>query len=292
MGLFFGTLVSGIAVGLLYGLLAFSIVFLFKTTGVANFAVGSMATMATFFVFHLISASSLAPITAFVLGLAAAVGLGALLYVLAIRPREDAGTINLVIRTIALYLLLFAITNRFWSEGQPFAFPSLLPLGTFAIGDVAVPYHAVGILVVAAVLSVALACFFRYTSLGLQFLAMAERPDVARLLGVRTRRLSCLAWAISGGIAAIVGVLIAPTSLLSSDMMDTFLLFAFTAAVVGGLTSLFGAFAGGVVVGCLSNLTIVYAGQDAATVVVFLLLVGTLLLKPEGIFGSPAVVRL
>jgi branched-chain amino acid transport system permease protein len=289
MTLLIASVISGIAVGLLYGLLAFSIVFLYKTTGVANFAMGNMATFAAFVVFHL-----LGPLGggAMVAGLAGAALLGLAIYGLALRLNDRAGLLNAVMRTLAIYLFLAALMNRFWAEGQPFTFPSLLPKGSFELGGVTVAWASLAILGIAGLLSLCFVLLFTRTSLGVQFLGLAERPDVARLLGVRTRRLSALAWMISGVIAMVVGVLVAPMALLSSDMMEHFLLFAFTAAIVGGLNSLSGAFVGGIVVGCVSNISIVYLGQDAALFAVFLLLVGVLLARPDGLFGTAVVHRL
>jgi branched-chain amino acid transport system permease protein len=286
MSLLIASAISGVAVGLLYGLLAFSIVFLYKTTGVANFAMGNMATFATFVVFHLMGP------WAAVAGLGAAALLGLAIYGLALRFNDDAGMLNLVMRTLAIYLFLFAVMNRFWAAGQPFAFPALLPEGSIEVSGITVAKSSIGILLIAGLLSVVFYVLFTRTSLGVQFIGMAERPEIARLLGVRTRLLAAVAWAISGVIALIVGVLVAPTALLSSEMMDHFLLFAFTAAIVGGLNSLFGALVGGIVVGCVSNITIVYASQDASIFAVFLLLVAVLLVRPDGLFGTAVVHRL
>jgi branched-chain amino acid transport system permease protein len=286
MSLLVATAVSGVAVGLLYGLLAFSIVFLYKTTGVANFAMGNMATFATFVVFHLLGP------WATVVGVVAAALLGLAIYGLALRYNDGVGVLNLVMRTLAIYLFLFAVMNRFWAEGQPFAFPALLPEGSIELAGVAIAKSSIGILVIAGMLSLAFYLMFTRTSLGVQFMGVAERPEIARLLGVRTRLIAALAWSISGVIGLIVGVLVAPTALLSSEMMDHFLLFAFTAAIVGGLNSLFGALVGGIVVGCVSNITIVYAGQDASIFAVFVLLVAVLLVRPDGLFGTAVVHRL
>jgi branched-chain amino acid transport system permease protein len=286
--LFIASMVSGIAVGLLYGLLAFSIVFLYKTTGVANFAMGNMATFATFVVFHLSAALGGWAVLA---GFVPAALLGLAIYGLALRVNDDAGALNAVMRTLAIYLLLAAVMNRFWAEGQPFSFPSLLPRGSFELGGVTVAWASLAILGIAGFLSLLFALLFTHTGLGVQFLGLAERPDVARLLGVRTRRLAALAWLISGLVAMVVGVLVAPMALLSSDMMEHFLLFAFTAAIVGGLNSLPGAFVGGIIVGCVSNISIVYLGQEAALIAVFLLLIVVLLARPDGIFGTAVVYR-
>lgn len=289
MTLLIASLISGVAVGLLYGLLAFAIVFLYKTTGVANFSMGNMATFATFVVFHF-----LGPLGAWaaLAGLVAAALLGLAVYTLGLRINDNAGTLNAVMRTLAIYLFLAAVMNRFWAEGQPFVFPSLLPRGSFSLGGVTVAWASLAILAVAAVLSLLFALLLTRTGLGVQFLGLAERPDVARLLGVRTRRLAALAWVIAGLVAVVVGVLVAPMALLSSDMMEHFLLFAFTAAIVGGLNSLWGALVGGIVVGCVSNVAIVYLGQDAALIAVFLMLVSVMLVRPDGLFGTAVVHRL
>lgn len=289
MTLFIASVASGVAIGLLYGLLAFSIVLLYKTTGVANFAIGNMATFATFVVFHLMASTGG---VASLIGLAAAGLLGAAIYVLIMRPNDEAGTLNLVMRTLALYLFLSAFMNRFWATGQPFTFPSFLPRQSFDVGGVTIGWSSIAILAIAVVLSAGFYLVFTRTPIGVQFLALAERPDVARLLGVRTKRLAMLAWVTSGVIAMIVGTLVAPGALLSSDMMEHFLLFAFTSAVVGGLNSLAGAFVGGIVVGCVSNVSIVYFSQDAALFTVFVLLVTVLLARPDGFFGYSVVRRL
>src|SRR3981081_4682621 len=149
MSLLVASAISGVAVGLLYGLLAFSIVFLYKTTGVANFAMGNMATFATFVVFHLMGP------WAAVAGLGAAALLGLAIYGLALRFNDDAGMLNLVMRTLAIYLFLFAVMNRFWAAGQPFAFPALLPEGSIEVSGITVAKSSIGILLIAGLLSVA-----------------------------------------------------------------------------------------------------------------------------------------
>ena len=92
MTLLLATLISGVAVGLLYGLLAFCIVFLFKTTGIANFAMGNMATFATFIVYHLMALTGFGLVAAVLAGMLAAAALGAFIYIIALRPNDDAGT--------------------------------------------------------------------------------------------------------------------------------------------------------------------------------------------------------
>ncbi|MFO6453042.1 MULTISPECIES: branched-chain amino acid ABC transporter permease [unclassified Aeromicrobium] len=293
MSLFIGTLIAGIALGLLYGLLGFSIVVLHKATGVANFAQGALAMLASFLVVKLGDGFSLSLGVSIVLTAVLMVFIGSAIYALVLRPMDDAGTLNITIRTFGVLMLITAVVNIFWSEGQPFSFPSVFPDGVaLNIGQVAISWLTVGTIIVAGILVAACGVVFNRTRLGLTFLALAERPEIARLLGVKTRRLSLIAWAFASLVAVVVGVLVAPSILVSSNMMDGFLLFSFAAAVVGGLDSLGGAFVGGLIVGAVSSVSSVYASHEMAAVLIFALVLVSLVVRPQGIFGRAALERL
>lgn len=250
MDLLVGSLLYGVAYGALYGLLGFAIVLLYKSTGIANFGQGNLGTLAAFIVFTLAVRQGVPLWLSVILGFVAAILAGAVAYLGILRPFDRADHINATMRTLGIYLLLFAVVNFQWAEGQPFNFPSIFPQSAaLTIGGNSVSWLTLGTIGVALALSGFFAWFFRRTRTGLQFLALASRPDIAQLLGVRTRRLTLFAWAASAAVSLIVALLIAPVSLLTTDMMDFFLLYAFTAAIVGGLTSLVGVFVGGLMVG-------------------------------------------
>jgi branched-chain amino acid transport system permease protein len=160
------------------------------------------------------------------------------------------------------------------------------------LGDAVVSWASVGIAATAIVLAAAFALFFSRTDLGLLFLGLSERRDIAGMLGVPTRRLSMIAWMIAAVISVLVGVLLAPTALLSRDMMEPYMLLAFTAVVIGGLTSLYGVFVGGIIVGVVNNLMSLYFSSDAAVLAVFVLLLLVLGFRPQGIFGDREIERL
>ncbi|HEX7163658.1 MAG TPA: branched-chain amino acid ABC transporter permease [Trebonia sp.] len=293
MELALSAIVSGIAVGVLFGLLAFSVVLLFKSTGVANFAQGNMAMFSTFIVARVFMAQfglSLWP--ALILGAVAATAFGALVYIAVIRPGDNAGALNLTVRTLGVYLLLYAIVQKIWGVGSPYGFPSVFPSTRWQIGQVSVALSSIGILVVCLALVGLFALFFMKTTWGLQMRAMADNPAIARLLGVRTRWLTVGAWSAAGLIALIVGVLAAPTTLVAPEMMELYLLAAVTAAIVGGLSSLPGALVGGVIVGVISNVCAAEIGSEIAIVPVFALLVAILLIRPNGLFGRDVISRL
>jgi branched-chain amino acid transport system permease protein len=292
MGLVGAAAISGVAVGFVYGMLAFSIVLLFKASGIPNFAQGNIATFGTFIVYLLAVRTGLPLPAAIVLGFVGTAALGLAIYVGSILPRGDAGTLNLAIRTLAVYLLLFAVMNLFWGVGQPFAFPRFLPAASVSVAGVSVSLLSMVTVAAAVVLGGAFWLLYNRTATGLLLRGIADRPEVARLLGADTARLSGLAWLLAGLVAVVVGLLTVPTALLSTDMMDSFFLYAFTAALLGGMTSLPGAFVGGVVVGVVSNVVTVLRGQEISILAIFGLLIVVLLVRPDGLFGHGVVERL
>jgi branched-chain amino acid transport system permease protein len=291
--IFLTALISGIGVGLLYGLLAFAVVLLYKSTGVANFAQGNIATLGAFFVWALVVRDFKLPLYA---GIAVAFVLtaivGMLMYLVIMRPRDRAGELNLAARTLATYLLIFAIINDVWGAGQPFSFPNVFPTGSIKPGGVYIPWATVGILAVAIVLTAFFWAFFRYSSVGLLLRGLAENPQIARMLGARTQLLATVAWAVAAGVSVIVGVLVAPGAELSSGMMDQYLVFAFVGAIIGGITTLPGAYVGGIAVGVISSIATQYGNVSLPSVLVFGVLLLVLFVRPYGIFGKPTLERL
>jgi branched-chain amino acid transport system permease protein len=289
--LFISVLVSGVAIGLIYGILGFSTVFLYKTTGVINFAAGNMGMFGAFVVYRLYTG----PVTQWWLavlgGLVGAALLGALLYVVTIRPREDAGSLNLLARTVAIYLLLFAVVDKYWGDGQPFDFRSSLPSGGGTAAGIYISWSDVGTALICLVLAVVGSILMLRTPTGLQFLALADNPRAARLLGLRVNRLAMIAWALVGLIGILAAMVIAPRQLLSSRMMEPVLLNAFAGVIIGGIKSLGGAFAGGIIIGVATNIVATYLGSDLAVVASFVVLISFLLVRPHGIFGTAQVRR-
>lgn len=293
MGLFLGAAANGVASGVLYGLLAFAIVLLYKSTGVANFAQGNLGTFATFVVYKLAGSHGMPLGPAVIIGIVAGAAVGALSYGVGLRPVDNASHLNLTLRTLGLYLLLLAIMNYAWSAGQPFAFPKIFPTArAFGIGEAVVSWYEVCTVLLAAAMATGFVLIFRYTRVGRLAIGVSDRPEIAHLLGVSVRRVTLAAWTVSSAVALAVAIVAAPATLLSTTMMDLYLLFAFTSAVVGGLTSLVGAFVGGLLVGLVNSIASVYVNSDLAALCVFCLPLIVLSIRPNGIFSSVGVERL
>lgn len=291
MGILTAAIVSGIVVGILLGLFGFGIVFLYKSTGVANFAQGSLATLGGFLTYRTMVETGVGLPLALLASIVLSAIIGAVIYWLVMRPHGH-NRLNLMIRTLGLQMLLLAVIEHFWSQGQPFTFPSLFAQApAFIVGQTVLSWASIGIAATSLALVAAFALFFTRTDLGLLFLGLSERRDIANMLGVPTQRLSMFAWMTAASLSVVVGVLLAPTALLSSEMMEPYMLLAFTSVVIGGLTSLYGAFIGGIVVGVMNNLVTLYISSDAAVICVFVLLLVVLGLRPQGLFGEREIER-
>jgi len=121
--------------------------------------------------------------------------------------------------------------------------------------------------------------------------ATAQNRVAGSLVGVRVGRMLAMGWALSAMVGAVAGMLLAPTLFLSPSMMAGVLLFAFAAAVLGGLDSPGGAIVGGLTMGVVQNMAGTYIGSDIDITVAFIVIIAILLVRPRGIFGRKAIQR-
>ena len=292
MNLLLPALVSGLTVGLLYGLFGLVVAVLYRATGLVNFAVGGLATASVFAVWELQGPRGWSLPAAVVCGALVASALGATSYVGTMTLRDRAGVGNRIMRTLALLMLLQAIVQDRWGQGQPFALKLTFLPGDIDLGVARIPGASVAAVVLALIVVAGGALIFEKTSIGLQLRAVADNRDAATLVGIRTRLVTGVAWAGASVVAFLAGLLAAPDLLVSTYMFDGLMLFAFTAVVCAGLTSLGGSLLIGVVVGVVSTVAAVYLGPEFAVIAVFATLLGALLLRPQGLFGRVVQERL
>jgi branched-chain amino acid transport system permease protein len=280
-------LANGAVLGSLYALFALSIVLLFRTTGVGNFAAGSMAMFLAFVTYRVCLFTFHLPLlVAFAGGIVAGALLGAAIYGVVISVRPGYGPLNLTFRCIGVYSLLTALAVRFWAQGEPYSVHSLAPKGRVSVLGLNISLDQLLVMAIALCACGVMFLVLGRSGLGLRMRAVASNRSAATLVGVDVRAVEAGAWITAGMLAALIGNLFAPITLLSIDMMDAFLISGFTAAVLGGIYSFPGAVVGGLMLGLIASVASVYVDPAVQALITVLLLAGILLWRPQGLFGS------
>ncbi|MFN2627179.1 MAG: branched-chain amino acid ABC transporter permease [Gaiellaceae bacterium] len=284
--------VQGVASGGVYASLALALVLIYRATEVINFAQGEMGMFTTFIAWELMH-KGLPYWPAFFLTLAIAFVGGFLLQRTVIRPVENAPVLAIVIVTIGLLILLNGLAGWIWGT-EIKSFPSAFPTRPINVGGVAFSLQDLGTIGVSLAAVVLLWLFFQFTKVGLAMRAAAVRPAAARLVGVRVSWMLGLGWGLAAVLGAISGLMIAPVVFLEPNMMETVLIYAFAAAVLGGIESPVGAVVGGLALGVLLNLVgtfapVIKTHSELRLPVALAVLLVVLLLKPSGIFGKATV---
>jgi branched-chain amino acid transport system permease protein len=288
MEAFLHQVLAGLATGSIYASLALALVMIYQATHLVNFAQGEMAMFATYFAWSLINAG--VPYwPAFLLTVVFAFVLGVVIERVIIRPVENAPVLAVVVVFIALLVILNSVTGWIFSytiKAFPSPFPSEPIFGRYMSA------HEAGAIGVTLVVLLLLYAFFRFTPLGLAMRAAAQNPDSARLVGIRVGWMLALGWGLAAAIGGVAGMMVAPIVYLDPNMMGGVLLYAFAAALVGGIDNPAGAVFGGFLVGVLENVLGAFViGNELKLAVALVLIIGVLTVKPSGFFGKVFVTR-
>ena len=283
--------VSGIASGGIFASLALALVLIYNAMGLVNFAQGELAMFATNIAFSLVD-HGLSYWIAFPLTLVIAFLGGILIQRVVIRPVERAPVLTLVIITLGLATLVNGAAGFLWGY-IPRSFPSPFPVSPINLGGLLTNYQDLGVIGVTGAVLVLIYILLQRTTIGLTMRAAAHHPEASRLLGVRVSWMLALGWGLASAVGAVSGIMVAPVLLLEPNMMQTVIIYAFAAAVLGGIESPLGAVVGGVIVGVTVNLAgqLSFVGGDLRLAVALAIIIGVLVLKPNGIFGRPSVRR-
>jgi len=275
--------VSGLATGSIYALVALSLVIIYNATRTVNFAQGDMLMVSAFVAWSANQGLGL-PLP---VALGCAVGAGALLGLLVeraiIRRAISATHWDVLIITLGLSLVLRSGAGIVWTNDEV-PFPALFSNRPVSLGPVRVAPVSLGIIGASLALMLALVAFFHATRFGRAMRAVAQSQTAARLMGISVERVHAAAWVLASVVGAIAGVLIAPVTFLSAKM-GLVAINGFTAAVLGGFGSMPGAFLGGMLLGVIENLAPLYLPTSIRYSVPFLVLIAILIVRPAGLLG-------
>jgi branched-chain amino acid transport system permease protein len=289
MEAFLHQLFSGLASGGIYASLALALVMIYQSTNHINFAQGEMAMFSTYLAWSMIN-SGMPYWWAFVLTVFVSFVTGIVIERIIIRPVEHAPVLAIITVFVALLVIFNSVAGWIFTYTIK-TFPSPFPQQPL-FGNRYISSHELGSIGITLLVLVALFLFFRFTPLGLAMRAVAQNPLSSRLVGIRVGWMLALGWGLAAAVGAVAGMLVAPIVYLEPNMMSGVLLYAFAAALVGGIDNPFGAVVGGFMVGILENLIGAYViGTELKLTVALVLIVGVLLFKPSGMFGKVFVSR-
>jgi branched-chain amino acid transport system permease protein len=282
-------IISGLASGSLYAMMAIGLILVYKTTHILNFGYGDMTMFSTFIAYMLLTWYKLPFAVAFLGAIVCGFLLGIIVDRGFLKLAKNAPITSLFIATLGIGMILEAVAGWIWGyDTKPF--PYVIKGPPLLLAGVVIRRHDLLVFGIAAAISLLLFAMFKFTNVGIAMRATAQNKQAARLMGIDVGRIATWSWALGVGMGALSGVLIAPIVFLDLTRMILVMIKAVAAAVLGGFTSLPGAVVGGLLLGVMENLTI-YMPEALAplkTTFVFLLIIVVLAIRPQGLLGEPA----
>jgi branched-chain amino acid transport system permease protein len=292
MGTFLQLVVDGLSTGSTYAALALAIVLVNQATGLINFAQGGMAVLSAYIAYVLVQ-WGLPLLLAILITILLSFVFGAVVERTLVRRFERGDPDTAVVATIGILTLVTGICAWLWGYNNH-QFPSLFPLSSFNFLGAVISWRSLGTFLVIVAIMVVLQLLFMKTKLGLALRAVATNPESSAFSGLPVGRLLMVGWGLAASLGAVAGTLVAPQLTLTPGMLDTALIYALAAVILGGLTSPVGAVVGAWLIGILENLAAVYVsfiGYDLKVAVPFILILVILIFRPQGLLGRKVVAR-
>jgi branched-chain amino acid transport system permease protein len=286
-------IVSGLAAGGVYGLIALGFVLIFKATSVLNLATGQFMTLGAFVCLSVMSEMSAPFYVAFVVTLAFAALLGVIIERIVLRPLIGEPIISIIMVTIGLASILRGLTHIIWSPEYR-SFPQIFPPQPLDLGWAIVPSGLLWGFIFAVICTILFTAIFRFTRTGLAMRATASNQQAALSMGISVKSVFALSWSFAAITAAVGGIVIGNISGISIHLGHIGLK-VLSVIILGGLDSIIGAIIGGFIIGLLENFAGVFLdpvfGGGTKEVVPFVVLVVIIMIRPYGMFGKELIER-
>ena len=279
------TILSGISIGCIYGLVALGFVLIFKATEVINFAQGELLMLGAFLCYSLITFANFPYWWALLATVIVMALFGFLMERGILRPLVGEPVYAIVIVTIGIsfFLKSFATMVPGWGT-ETYGFKTPFSEKFANVGPLVISWEHLSIIIMTTSLILILFTFFRFTRVGTAMRATSQNQLAAVYMGISVSRIFALTWTIAAVLGAIGGVLLAPITFVHTNM-GYIGLKAFPAAVLGGFTSLPGAIVGGIIIGVTESLAGYYLPEGWKNVAAWFILIGVLMIRPQGLFG-------
>jgi branched-chain amino acid transport system permease protein len=293
MDIFLQIIITGIATGGVYGLIALGFVLIFKATGILNLATGAFMTLGAYICLTVLTQLGTPFWLAFMCTLGFAIALGVVLEKIILRPLIGEPIISVVMVTIGLSSILQGLTHLIWTPDYR-SFPEIFPPEPLDLGIAIVPSGLLWGFIFAAVGTIIFILIFKLTRTGVAMRATASDQQAALSMGISVRWVFALSWSYGAVAAVIGGIVIGNISGISIYLGDIGLK-VLAVIILGGLDSIGGAILGGLIIGVLENLAGLYLdpifGGGVKDVAPFFILVLIIIIRPHGLFGKKIIER-
>jgi branched-chain amino acid transport system permease protein len=288
-------IVTGLALGMVYALIAIGFVIILKCSQAFNIAQGHFVMLGGYLGYTFLVSMGLPIWATLILAIIVAGIMGLLIERLTLRPLIGQSVLAIIMMTIALSVVLEGIAGLVWG-GEYKTYHGVLPSISLKIGEISLPSEALIGLIVSVIVVVLLLVFFRYTKMGLAMMATANDEQVAQSAGIKVTFVYALSWVIACIVGVIGGILLGGVSGVMVSLSEVGLK-AFAVVLLGGVNSIGGAIVAGLILGISENIAAGYLdpllpGGGLAHVFPFLLMIVVLTIRPYGLFGQKRIERI
>lgn len=287
MSVFVQIITRSLETGSIYALMALGIIIIFKTSHLVHFAQGTMGMFSTYIVTVLLGIG-LGLVPATIGGILAAIGLGCLVDIGIIRHATKASHTGKQIITFGLVMIFLGIAPTIFGV-DPITMPQFIPNGELDIAGATLSYNGLFNIILVVVILIGLFMLLQKTKFGLAIRASASNENTARIMGIKTKNVTMFSWAIGGALGCLAGVMIAPSSAVTTSVLDAVFNAACIACIFGGFQTFVGPVLAAYLLGIIRNLSVYYISSIWGEQIVYIFILIFIVIRPNGIIGKKLV---
>lgn len=278
-------LLRSLETGAIYALATLGIIIVYRTNFMINFAQGTMGMFGAFIVTVLFSKLNIPLVLCIAIGIVVGIGIGFVVDFVIIRRTKKVSATSKEIITLGMMMIFLGITPMIFGV-EPLRLPKLIETGDVAILGASISLNSLFNIVFGLALTIALFVILQKTKLGLAIRTTASSEHTARLMGVPTKKVTLFAWALAMVLGTLAGVMIAPATSVTPNLMDSVQTNAFIACVLGGFQTFYGPVIGAYIIAILNNLLSLYVSSIWGQQILYLLIIIFIVFRPVGLVGK------